>query len=604
MMKKALSALLPLSLVCAQTFVLKPGWNLVGAAQDIQNLSAFDKAGCIEAMWKYDPLSPKQWSVHLPNPHFSIPQTIGTFDTILYGEGVWIYNSWTHNCIVESSVQSSTSSSANSSSSPEIEGNGIILQTESGHKILGATLQCLDNMQSYADMWDGKIDGVYPQDLQNCSTIEFFSGIVDDGDGKLDLFKDDVIVPVMGSDAPLDKGTISETSINTLYELQDLRKKLEKIEQLAEQNATTPIDPKDKEDLEKFAAKLILAAASIMEPSVNMDEMYNPLDYVSTLDQVQDILLQYNIEPFHNDIQKLALELNNAQNYDDVKKFIEELQKLLKNIIEIVPASSSSAASYSSQSSSSTPAQSSSISEATSSSAPASSSSSVSTCEYDPIVDGWLDENGNPCEPNPSNSSSTPAQSSSISEASNSSQCVIDNDMFGNPIYGPCSPSSEEANSSSSVPEEASSSSTSIQSSSNLSSISSNINSYDTVIELTQGNTSQTVAGMTLVGLAGEKLAFNKKDNLYGTPITFIIKVNGENVAAVTVPIDMTGEFEFTDVSGNTYVYTFEDAIKESTVNFTSPSSLDEESSSSSAPASSSSSISSESMEQESGGIE
>ena len=104
MMKKALSALLPLSLVCAQTFVLKPGWNLVGAAQDIQNLSAFDKAGCIEAIWKYDPSLPKQWSVHLPNPHFSIPQTIGTFNAIQEGEGVWIYNKLSQQCIIKTNT--------------------------------------------------------------------------------------------------------------------------------------------------------------------------------------------------------------------------------------------------------------------------------------------------------------------------------------------------------------------------------------------------------------------------------------------------------------------------------------------------------------------
>ena len=68
-----------------------------------------------------------------------------------------------------------------------------------------------------------------------------------------------------------------------------------------------------------------------------------------------------------------------------------------------VPASSS-ASSETSSSSSSTPASSSSSSEMSS------SSSSAGTCQYDPVVDMWLDDQGNPCVPSSSSSSSTPDQ--------------------------------------------------------------------------------------------------------------------------------------------------------------------------------------------------
>ena len=506
MIKKVLVSLLPLSLVCAQTFFLKPGWNLVGAAQDIQNLSSFDKAGCIEAMWKYDPSLPKQWSVHLPSSKFTIPDSIGTFDFIKYGEGVWIYNKSSQQCIIDSKMSTSSTSSSIA--------NGTVLQTASGHKILGATVVCNDNGKTFTDNYNGKNDGVYPAELKNCTSINILSGFVDDGDGVLNPVKDTAIDPIKTTNLALSDGKLdANDTVLENTQVQQAQKILENIEQAAEQNATAPVEETTIKEVEQSGAQLVAAAASLLNPEIGgvVIQVQTLYDAITLLESA---FPEFGLR---TKLAALAEELENAHTYEDLKKFLQDLQDFLADIAQAAASSSSS-------------------SESSSSSAPASSSSSS--------------------VPASSSSSSVPASSSSSSVPTSSSSSV-------------------SSSSSSSAPQ------------------------YDTVIELTQGNTSQTVADLTLEGLAGEKLAFNKKDNLSGTLTTFIIKVDGEVVAAVTVPNDMTGEFEFTDANGNTYEYTFEDAISEGNVNFIQY--QDSEASSSSVPASSSSSTSSESIGQGAG---
>lgn len=79
------SSILIVTFLNAQKFYIKPGWQLVGAVEDM-NTTAFDQSGCVDFLWKYNPTD--KWQLHISNgKQYNYK---ARFYTIKKWEGFWV----------------------------------------------------------------------------------------------------------------------------------------------------------------------------------------------------------------------------------------------------------------------------------------------------------------------------------------------------------------------------------------------------------------------------------------------------------------------------------------------------------------------------------
>ncbi len=79
------SLVLSFSLLNAQVMDLKPGWQLLGATEDMST-KAFDDSGCVDFVWKY---TDQKWQLHIANGK-KYKYDGPTFDTLKKWEGFWV----------------------------------------------------------------------------------------------------------------------------------------------------------------------------------------------------------------------------------------------------------------------------------------------------------------------------------------------------------------------------------------------------------------------------------------------------------------------------------------------------------------------------------
>lgn len=88
-----LSGLLLTSALAAQVVNIQPGWQLLGATQDI-NTSGFDDAGCVDYLWKYNHTATtdaQKWQLHISNPSItSGTVTYPLINSLNAGDGYWV----------------------------------------------------------------------------------------------------------------------------------------------------------------------------------------------------------------------------------------------------------------------------------------------------------------------------------------------------------------------------------------------------------------------------------------------------------------------------------------------------------------------------------
>lgn len=89
--QKGMAALLVAGgILHAQTFDVDPGWQLLGATEEL-NATAFDQSGCVNFLWKYDPKADNgPWLIHVANGKSYQIDDVGTFTTIHKNEGFWL----------------------------------------------------------------------------------------------------------------------------------------------------------------------------------------------------------------------------------------------------------------------------------------------------------------------------------------------------------------------------------------------------------------------------------------------------------------------------------------------------------------------------------
>ena len=92
-MKKLVAALSTLAItsLSAQTLEILPGWQLLGAASDINASTSFANS-CIDIVWKFDSVA-KKWSAYSPKSSIQTTlrsQNLGPFTLIEKGKGFWV----------------------------------------------------------------------------------------------------------------------------------------------------------------------------------------------------------------------------------------------------------------------------------------------------------------------------------------------------------------------------------------------------------------------------------------------------------------------------------------------------------------------------------
>ena len=92
-MKKLVVALSTLAItsLSAQTLEILPGWQLLGAASDINASTSFANS-CIDIVWKFDSVA-KKWSAYSPKSSIQTAlrsQNLGPFTLIEEGKGFWL----------------------------------------------------------------------------------------------------------------------------------------------------------------------------------------------------------------------------------------------------------------------------------------------------------------------------------------------------------------------------------------------------------------------------------------------------------------------------------------------------------------------------------
>ena len=73
------------------TYEIKDGWQQVGAIQDIDDLSIFNNAGCVDHVWYYDNnnTSDPQWKLHIANGN-TYNYCGETLTSLKKGQGFWV----------------------------------------------------------------------------------------------------------------------------------------------------------------------------------------------------------------------------------------------------------------------------------------------------------------------------------------------------------------------------------------------------------------------------------------------------------------------------------------------------------------------------------
>ena len=85
-----------------QIFSVQEGWQLVGAVDDVSDVSIFDQA-CINVLWFYDTSKATDWSVYLPTDK-AITHNYTEITEIKTGMGFWINGATgttSGSCIIE-----------------------------------------------------------------------------------------------------------------------------------------------------------------------------------------------------------------------------------------------------------------------------------------------------------------------------------------------------------------------------------------------------------------------------------------------------------------------------------------------------------------------
>ena len=73
------------------TYEIKDGWQQVGAIQDIDDLSIFNNAGCVDHVWYYDNTNTAdpQWKLHIANGN-TYNYCGETLTSLKKGQGFWV----------------------------------------------------------------------------------------------------------------------------------------------------------------------------------------------------------------------------------------------------------------------------------------------------------------------------------------------------------------------------------------------------------------------------------------------------------------------------------------------------------------------------------
>jgi len=159
------------------TYEIKDGWQQVGAIQDIDDLSIFNNAGCVDHVWYYDNTNTAdpQWKLHIANGN-TYNYCGETLTSLKKGQGFWVKA--TGECTI--TIDEPVCPTSNMPAPPDLENGTCDTNTTTPTGVATGEASSLEVISSHLDAGSGNIANkiVTSTDIvvTDNSTYSYFDG--------------------------------------------------------------------------------------------------------------------------------------------------------------------------------------------------------------------------------------------------------------------------------------------------------------------------------------------------------------------------------------------------------------------------------------------